>query len=68
MNKGMIENNFLKVLVVAQRAKQIQKGGNPHFTTAKTRATRIALEEVDLGLVEYEFFLPVPAPVNKIVQ
>jgi DNA-directed RNA polymerase omega subunit len=55
MDELMIENKFLKVLVVAQRAKQIQKGGNPHFKTDTTRATRIALEEVDLGLVDYEF-------------
>ncbi len=68
MDKGTIENKFLKVLVVTQRAKQIQKGGNPHFTTPKTRATRIALEEVDLGLVEYEFGHPLLGANIKIVE
>ena len=55
MRPTIVENNFLKVLIVTQRAKQIQKGGRPLIEMPKTRATRIALEEVERGLIAFEF-------------
>jgi len=55
MRSTIVENNFLKVLIVTQRAKQIQKGGRPLIEMPKTRATRIALEEVERGLIDFEF-------------
>ncbi len=55
MRSTIVENNFLKVLIVTQRAKQIQKGGRPLIEIPNTRATRIALEEVKRGLIDFEF-------------
>jgi DNA-directed RNA polymerase omega subunit len=48
-------NRFLKVLITAQRAKQIHKGARPLVQNSNTRATRVALEEVERGLIKFEF-------------
>jgi DNA-directed RNA polymerase subunit omega len=49
------DNRFLSVLIAAQRARQIHKGARPLVQTSNTRATRIALEEVERGLISFEF-------------
>ena len=51
----MGDNRFLKVLIAAQRAKQIHRGARPLVQKSNTRATRIALEEVERGLISFEF-------------
>jgi DNA-directed RNA polymerase omega subunit len=48
------DNRFLKVLIAAQRAKQIHKGARPLIQNSNTRATRIAIEEVERGLINFE--------------
>jgi DNA-directed RNA polymerase omega subunit len=48
-------NNFLKVMIAAQRAKQIHKGARALIQSSSTRATHIALEEVEQGLISFEF-------------
>jgi DNA-directed RNA polymerase omega subunit len=55
MNNDIGDNRFLKVLITAQRAKQIHKGARPLVQKSNTRATRIALEEVERGLISFEF-------------
>jgi len=55
MNAAISDNKFLKVLIAAKRAKQINKGANPLVQSSSTRATRIALEEVELGLIRFDF-------------
>ncbi|MGH9753815.1 MAG: DNA-directed RNA polymerase subunit omega [Blastocatellia bacterium] len=55
MKNVMSENRFLKVLITAQRAKQIHKGARPLVQNSNTRATRIALDEVERGLIGFEF-------------
>jgi DNA-directed RNA polymerase omega subunit len=55
MNNFISDNRFLKVLVTSQRAKQIHKGARPLVQKSNTRATRIALEEVERGLISFEF-------------
>jgi DNA-directed RNA polymerase subunit omega len=55
MNNVISDNRFLKVLIAAQRAKQIHRGARPLVQNSNTRATRIALEEVDRGLISFEF-------------
>ena len=55
MNNVLSDNRFLKVLIAAQRAKQIHKGARPLVQKSNTRATRIALEEVERGLISFEF-------------
>jgi DNA-directed RNA polymerase subunit omega len=54
MNNDIGDNRFLKVLITAQRAKQLHKGARPLIQNSSTRATRIALEEVERGLINYE--------------
>jgi DNA-directed RNA polymerase omega subunit len=48
-------NKFLKVVIAAKRAKQLLKGARTLVQSSSTRATRIALEEVDQGLISFEF-------------
>jgi DNA-directed RNA polymerase subunit K/omega len=55
MKNVISDNRFLKVLITAQRAKQIHKGARPHIQNSNARATRIALEEVERGLISFEF-------------
>jgi DNA-directed RNA polymerase omega subunit len=55
MKNVISDNRFLKVLITAQRAKQIRKGARPLVENSNTRATRLALEEVDRGLISFEF-------------
>jgi DNA-directed RNA polymerase omega subunit len=60
MNNVISDNRFLKVLIAAQRARQIHKGARTLVRSSNTRATRIALEEVDRGLISYEFITQNP--------
>ena len=55
MNNVIGDNRFLKVLITAQRAKQLHRGARPLIQNSKKRATRIALEEVERGLISFEF-------------
>jgi DNA-directed RNA polymerase subunit omega len=54
MNNDIGDNRFLKVLIAAQRAKQLHKGARPLIQNSNTRATRAALEEVERGLINFE--------------
>ena len=54
MNNDIGDNRFFKVLIAAQRAKQLHKGARPLIQKSNTRATRIALEEVERGLINFE--------------
>ncbi|HXG64765.1 MAG TPA: DNA-directed RNA polymerase subunit omega [Blastocatellia bacterium] len=49
-----IDSKYRLVLLAAKRSKQIQKGAKPRVTTSAKKATRIALEEVERGLVQYQ--------------
>jgi DNA-directed RNA polymerase omega subunit len=55
MKSAMSINNFLKVIIAAQRAKQIRKGACALVQSSSKKATRIALEEVEQGLIDFEF-------------
>ncbi len=55
MKATIIENKYRKVLVASLRAKQIQKGAVPLVQIPGMRATRLALEEVERGLIAFEF-------------
>ena len=59
---NLIENKYHKVLIAAQRAKQIQKGARPLVQIPGMRATRIALEELERGLISFEFSLAQEKP------
>jgi DNA-directed RNA polymerase subunit omega len=65
MNNVISDNRFLKVLIAAQRARQINKGARPLVRSSKERATRIALEEVERGLISFEFISKDPDLKSK---
>jgi DNA-directed RNA polymerase omega subunit len=50
------ESQFAYVVLAARRARQIMAGAPPMVENPRTqKATRIACEEVNQGLIEYEF-------------
>jgi DNA-directed RNA polymerase subunit omega len=50
------ESQFAYVVLAARRARQIMAGAPPLVDIVRTqKATRIACEEVNMGLVEYDF-------------
>jgi len=55
MKRATDNNKFLKVLIAAQRAKQIRKGAQPLIQDSTMRPTRIALEEVERELISFDF-------------
>lgn len=57
MTPNIIENKYRKVLVAAQRARQIQKGARPLIEAANMKATHIALQEVEGGLISFDIIL-----------
>jgi len=57
------ESQFAYVVLAARRARQIMAGAPPLVENVRTqKATRIACEEVNQGLVEYDF---TETPVNE---
>lgn len=55
-----IDSKYRLVLLVARRSKQIQKGAKPRLQTAAKKPTRIALEEVQRGLINYQTIIKEP--------
>jgi DNA-directed RNA polymerase subunit omega len=49
-----IDSKYRLVLLAARRSKQIQRGAKPRLQSSAKKATRIALEEVQRGLVPYQ--------------
>ena len=50
------ESQFAYVVLAARRARQIMAGAPPLLENPRTfKPTRIACEEVDHGLIEYDF-------------
>jgi DNA-directed RNA polymerase omega subunit len=48
------ESKYCKVLVAAQRAKQLHHGASPRVRMPGVKQTRVALEEVERGLIYFE--------------
>ena len=49
-----IDSKYRLVLLAARRSKQLQKGAKPRLQSAAKKPTRIALEEVQRGLIQYQ--------------
>ncbi|HYP25796.1 MAG TPA: DNA-directed RNA polymerase subunit omega [Blastocatellia bacterium] len=49
-----IDSKYRLVLLAAKRSKQLQKGAKPRLQSASKKTTRVALEEVQRGLVQYQ--------------
>lgn len=53
------ESQFAYVVLAARRARQIMAGAPPLLENPRTlKATRIACEELDHGVIEYDFVEP----------
>jgi DNA-directed RNA polymerase omega subunit len=53
------ESQFAYVVLAARRARQIMAGAPPMLESPRTlKATRIACEELENGLLEYDFVEP----------
>ena len=53
------ESQFAYVVLAARRARQLMAGAPPMIENPRTtKSTRIACEEVDMGLIEYDFTEP----------
>jgi DNA-directed RNA polymerase omega subunit len=53
------ESQFAYVVLAARRARQLMAGAPPMVENPRTlKATRIACEELDHGLLEYDFTEP----------
>jgi DNA-directed RNA polymerase omega subunit len=60
------ESQFAYVVLAARRARQIMAGAPPLLESPRTlKPTRIACEEVDHGLVEYDFEEPLSVAEDK---
>ncbi|MGD1211572.1 MAG: DNA-directed RNA polymerase subunit omega [Candidatus Acidiferrales bacterium] len=60
------ESQFAYVVVVARRARQLMIGGRPLVDNPKSRKTsRIAEEELQQGLLEYEMPEPLEGQEDK---
>jgi DNA-directed RNA polymerase omega subunit len=56
-----VDSKFRLVLVAANRAEQIIRGARPKIEAGKRKPTRVAMEEVAAGLVEWGYGPP-PQP------
>jgi DNA-directed RNA polymerase subunit omega len=53
-NTNGIDSKYRKILIAAKRSKQIQKGAQPRVNMPDHKPTRVALEEVERGLINFE--------------
>jgi DNA-directed RNA polymerase subunit omega len=49
-----VDSKYRLVILAARRSKQLQKGARPRLHAVSKKATKIAFEEVQRGLVKYE--------------
>lgn len=49
-----IDSKYRKILIAAKRSKQLQKGARPRVSMPNSKMTRVALEEVERGLIDFE--------------
>lgn len=51
-----IDSKYRKIILAAQRSKQLQRGANPRIDAdvRKSKATRIAMRELESGKVDFE--------------
>ena len=51
---NIVDSKYRKVLVATQRAKQLQRGARPRVDMPGAKPIRIAIEEVECGLIHFE--------------
>lgn len=54
--RPVLDSKYRMIIVAAQRSKQLQKGARPrvNMDVAKHKPTRVALEEVQRGVVDFQ--------------
>jgi DNA-directed RNA polymerase omega subunit len=58
-----VDSKFRFVLVAAQRAEQLMRGARPKVEAGKRKPTRVAMQEVDANLVDWDYGpAPIPEP------
>lgn len=53
-NHNHVDSKYRKILLAAKRSKQIQNGARPRVHLPNAKPTRIALAEIDRGLINFE--------------
>lgn len=55
-----IDSKYRMIILAAQRSKQLQRGANPKvdLDPRKSKATRIAMKELEEGKVDFEILSP----------
>jgi DNA-directed RNA polymerase subunit omega len=48
------DSKYRKILIAAKRSKQIQNGASPRVSLPNAKPTRVALAEIEQGLIRYE--------------
>ena len=56
-----IDSKYRKILIAAKRSKQLQRGARPRVTLPNAKPTRVALEEVEQGMIDFEVLEDRPA-------
>lgn len=51
---NQVDSKYRKILIAAARSKQIQRGARPRVNIPNAKPTRVALAEIDRGLVTFE--------------
>ncbi|MFM8392684.1 MAG: DNA-directed RNA polymerase subunit omega [Acidobacteriota bacterium] len=54
MEEMAIDSKYRKILIAAKRSKQLQRGAKPRVNVPNAKPTRVALEEVEQGLIDFE--------------
>lgn len=49
-----VDSKYRKILIAAKRSNQIQNGARPRVHLPNAKATRVALTEIDRGLINFE--------------
>ncbi len=60
-----IDSRFRYVLLAAERAEQLMKGGSPKIETVESKPTRVAMDEIATDLVEWDYG---PAPIVEVAS
>jgi DNA-directed RNA polymerase subunit omega len=53
-NTNQVDSKYRKILLAAKRSKQIQNGARPRVHLPNAKPTRVALAEIDRGLINFE--------------
>lgn len=60
-----IDSKYRLVLLAAKRSKQLQKGARPRLQSSAKKTTRIALEEIQHGLIYYQQLIKEEPPEEE---